>query len=141
MHRIRNNNDSTSGTSPESSATIQGSADEQETFVEVQWGWIAALIILLVGSVLFILAAIISSSGLGWRQEPGIWKSSSLPLLKALNAELHQEGFSGMRTLSAMEEWARDVPVRLSRDVDGNGYGWTLVRRWSEEGKPESQEL
>ena len=123
----------TTGTS---SDLVQGSANQLETFVEVQWGWIAAPVILLIGSVLFFLAAILSSSG---RQKPEIWKSSSLPLLKALNKELHGEGFSGMRSTSTIEEWAQDVPVRLSRDVDGGG--WKLSRRWSENGKPDGQEL
>ena len=69
--------------------TIQGTANQLETYVKVQWGWIAALIVLLVGSVLFFLAAVFSSTG---RQKPEIWKSSSLPLLKALGNEYTRKG-------------------------------------------------
>lgn len=115
---------------------IQGTANQLETYVKVQWGWIAAPIILLVGSVVFFLAAVISSMG---RQKPEIWKSSSLPLLKALSKELHAEGFGGMRTTSAIEDWAQGVPVRLSRNVGGDG--WMLVRHQNEIGQPDGQEL
>ena len=123
-------------TTDPSSDLIQGSANQLETIVVVQWGWIAALIVLLIGSLVFFLAATISSSG---RSKPEIWKSSSLPLLKALDKELHGSGFNGMRTTSAIDDWAQDVPVRLSRDVDGGG--WKLVRHWSENGKPDNMEL
>ena len=44
-----------------------------------------------------------------------------------------------MRTVSAIEDWAQGVPVRLSRDIDGDG--WQLVRRWSETGQSGGQEL
>ena len=133
--RIRTNDNlsSIAGSPP---LPIQGTASQLETYVKVQWGWIAAPIVLLVGSVVFFLAAVISSLG---RQKPEIWKSSSLPLLKALSKELQVEGFSGMRTISAIEDWAQSVPVRLSRDVDGDG--WKLVRRWSETGQTGGQEL
>lgn len=30
-----------------------------------------------------------------------------------------------------MEKWAKDVPVRLTRDADGNT--WKLVRHWDQE--------
>lgn len=137
---IRSSYNSTSGAAADASShpAILGTADYQETFVEIQWGWIAAPIVLLVGSVFFVLAVIISSSGFGSRQKPAIWTSSSLPLLKALSAELHQQGVSGMSKLSAMEEWAKDVPVRLARDVDGEG--WKLVPHWSEKRRSGSQE-
>lgn len=39
---------------------IQGSTSLQETLVRIQWGWIAAPVALLIGSVLFVLAVIIS---------------------------------------------------------------------------------
>ena len=99
-------------------------------YVQIQWGWIAAPIILLVVSVLFVLAAITQSLHFGSHQKPEVWKSSSLPLLKALSKELHQDGPSGMAALSAMNTWATDVPVRLSRDEDEDG--WKLVRRYNE---------
>ena len=76
--------------------------------------------------MIILLAAIISSSGLGRGQKPEVWKSSSLPLLKALSAKLHQGSFGGMMTNSAMEDWAGGVPVRLERAVDR--AGWKLVR-------------
>ena len=79
------------------------------------------------------LAAIVQSSRSGSRQKVGVWKSSSLPLLKALSAEARQGGASGMTALSLMEEWAEDVPVRLARDVDEDG--WKLVRRLSDKEK------
>ena len=141
MLSIRSNYNSNSSFSADNpfNATILGVVYQQETFIEIQWGWIAAPLILLIGSVTFVIAAIISSSGFGLRQKPEAWKSSILPILKALSAELHQEGLSGTRTLSAMENWAQDVPVRLSRDVDGSG--WKLLRRWSNDRDPESQEM
>ena len=109
---------------------IQGTANKQVVFVQIQWGWLAAPIILSAVSTLFVLAAIIQSLRFGSHQKPEVWKSSSLPLLKALNKELHQDGSSGMTALSAMDTWAKDVPVRLSRDVDDGG--WKLVPRFSE---------
>ena len=106
--------------------------------MEVQWGWIAALLVLLAGSLIFVLTAMISSAGFGHRQRPGPWKSSNLPLLKAIDAEVQQNGLDGMRSLSAMENWARGIPVQLSRGVDGNS--WKLTQRWGEAGKPEDQQ-
>ena len=43
-----------------------------------------------------------------------------------------------MTALSLMEEWAEDVPVRLARDVDEDG--WKLVRRLSDKEKAGPQE-
>lgn len=107
---------------------IRGSIWVQETYVKVQWGWIAAPISLLVGSVLFVLGVNISSLSCDRRQRPGVWKSSNLPLLKALEGDLYHEGPSGMRSPRSMKEWAKEVPVRLARDADGDG--WKLVRHW-----------
>lgn len=45
-------------------------------------------------------------------------QSSSLPILKALSAELHQDGLRAIGTLSAVEEWAINVPVRLSMYIN-----------------------
>ena len=72
------------------------------------------------------------------RHRPGLWKSSSFPLLKALGAELHQEDPNGMKALSMMKDCAEGVPVRLSRDNDDDG--WKLRRRWSEKTEAESHE-
>ena len=87
--------------------------------------------------MLFVLAVIISSLSLGRRQTPEVWKSSTLPLLKALEVDLHQEAPSGMKSARLMEEWAKGVPVRLTKTADGGG--WKLVRRLSEE-KSENQD-
>lgn len=107
---------------------ITGTPWVQETYVNVQWGWIAAPIGLLVGSVLFVLGVIISSLSCDRRQRPGVWKSSNLPLLKALDGDLYHEGPSGMTSPRSMKEWAKEVPVRLTRDADGDG--WKLMRHW-----------
>ncbi|KAI4102758.1 MAG: hypothetical protein LQ339_004497 [Xanthoria mediterranea] len=107
---------------------IIGSTWVQETYVRVQWGWIAAPIGLLVGSVLFVLGVIISSLSCDRRQRPGVWKSSNLPLLKALDGDLYHEGPSGMKSPRSMKEWAKEVPVRLTREADGDG--WKLMRHW-----------
>ena len=127
ISRIRVNDNITNGTSSES---IQGSANTSQTFVEVQWGWIAALSVLLVGSVVFFLATIIASSE---HRNSVVWKSSTLPLLKALIRELHTDGFSGMRTVSATEDWAQNLPVLLSWDADAES--WKLVRCHGEDGE------
>ncbi|KAL8799378.1 MAG: hypothetical protein Q9200_007555 [Gallowayella weberi] len=115
------------GNSRASIVMINGTADGFKIYVEVQWGWIAAPVALLIGTVVFFIATVISSSSLPRRQKVQIWKSSILPLLKALDADLHEESFNGMRTTSEMDDWARDVPVQLTRDVDGDS--WKLVRR------------
>ena len=137
--RIRNkNNTITAASDPDSTVTtIQGDAWKQETFVKIQWGWIAAPTILLVGSWLFVFTAILSSLP----HRSGLWKSSSLPLLKALGAELHQEDPKGMRTLSMMKNYAEGVPVRLLRDNDDDDDGWKLRRRWSGKTEAESHEI
>lgn len=140
-NRIRINYNSTSTASIAQSSfdpIIQGTVIRQETFVEVKWGWIAALIVLLFGSVFFVLA-VIAQSIFGSRID--IWKSSSLPLLKALDTDADTEirdkekdaDTGGMVPLSQMEKWAERVSARLSSDRDGEG--WKLVREWNEKKK------
>ncbi|KAL8801033.1 MAG: hypothetical protein Q9182_004725 [Xanthomendoza sp. 2 TL-2023] len=106
------------------SIPIRGTANTTQIIVQVQWGWIAVLAVLVAGSVFFLPATIIASSG---RQKSVVWKSSTLPLLKALDRELHTDGFEGMRTVSATEDWAQGVPVLLARD--GEAESWKLVQR------------
>ena len=126
--RTNYNPSTTTESEDNSNPLITGSILVQETYVKVQWGWIAAPISLLVGSVLFVLGVIISSLSGDRRQRLGVWKSSNLPLLKALDGDLYHEGPSGIESPRSMEEWAKEVPVRLARDADGDG--WKLVRHW-----------
>ena len=67
LHGIRN---STSADSADSSATIQGIADQQVIFVKIQWGWIAAPVILSAVSALFVPAAIAQSLSFGSYERP-----------------------------------------------------------------------
>ncbi|KAL9032667.1 MAG: hypothetical protein Q9180_006371, partial [Flavoplaca navasiana] len=126
MTNVIRTNYNKASTTTESNPPILGSIWVQETYVTVQWGWLAAPITLLVGSVLFVLGVIISSLSCDHRQRPEVWKSSNLPLLKALEGDLYQEGPSGMKSPRSMEEWAKEVRVRLTRDADGDS--WKLVR-------------
>ena len=98
--------------------------------MKVQWGWIAAPIVLLIGSLIFVLATIILSSGFGRRQKPGMWKSSSLPLLKAFGDGLQKQSSTGIMDMGLMEEWAKHSKVRLERRVDKEG--WKLLGYESE---------
>ena len=134
FHRIRVNDNLKSNTL---SKSIPGIAYQMQTFVAIQWGWIAAPIFLLVGTVFFFVAAVIVSAG---RRNPEIWKSSTLPLLTALSKDLYVEGLGAtLRTKSAMNDWARDVPVSLIKD-DGDGTVWRLVRGQRESGKLDEEE-
>lgn len=69
VDRIRN---STAGDSADSDPTIQGIANQQVIFVQIQWGWLAAPIILSAVSTLFVLAAIIQSLRFGSHQKPEV---------------------------------------------------------------------
>ncbi|KAL8698398.1 MAG: hypothetical protein Q9224_001869 [Gallowayella concinna] len=118
------------------SEPVPGFANTTQIVVQVQWSWIAALSILVAGTAFFFLATLIASSG---RQKSAVWKSSTLPLLKALDRELHTDGFSGMRTVSATEDWAQDLPVLLSWDADAES--WKLVRRHGDDDGDELRPL
>ncbi|KAF1958427.1 hypothetical protein CC80DRAFT_534173 [Byssothecium circinans] len=90
-----------------------GTVWEEQTFVKVQLGWIAAPMMLAGFSVLFVVATIIQSSGQARRGM--VWKSSSVPTLLALNPDLH-EAVGGPSSLSKTERVLRGAKVSLSQD-------------------------
>lgn len=77
----------------------------------------------MVGSLILFASAVISSLG---HNTPKVWKSSTLPLLKALNKELHTDGMHGMGTTSTLEQWAGGIPVRLNPSATDE-VGWQLI--------------
>ncbi|PVI00783.1 hypothetical protein DM02DRAFT_671773 [Periconia macrospinosa] len=98
----------------------KGTVWEEQTFVKVRWGWIAAPVMLAGFSVLFVVATIIQSSGQARRGM--VWKSSSVPTLLALNSDLHK-AVGAPSSLSKTECVLRGAKVSLSQDKQG---GWRL---------------
>lgn len=90
-----------------------------ETYIKVQYPWLALPLLLIFGAGGFLLVTVV----VNWRKEGLVWKNDSLALL------FHGiEGMGGERDkvgegLSGMHEIAKRMMVRLGR-VEGE---WKLV--------------
>jgi len=92
-----------------------GTAWREQAFVQVQWGWIAAPVLLALLSIIFVVATIVQSS----RQanQHMVWKSSTFPTLLALSEELHGQ-IGGVRSLSENERTLKYAKASLTRDEE-----------------------
>lgn len=97
-----------------------GTAWRVQTFVRVQWGWIAAPVTLVLLSLIFVAITIAQSGVQANRYE--IWKSSSLSTLLALSEELHLR-VGGLRSSSENESTLKLARAELERNSDGE---WRL---------------
>lgn len=101
---------------------MEGSAYNMETFVHVRWVWLSLLVICVLGTLCFLLCAIVNTK----RHGSGIaWKSSALAaMFHGLDEAKSGKSLTGrpgqIRCVSEMENLARSIHVRLAEDVNGN---------------------
>jgi hypothetical protein len=65
--------------SPPAMSTYDGTAYENETFIQIRWPWLGFPAAMVLGSLLYLIATIVQASGSGAH----IWKNDPLPLLLA----------------------------------------------------------
>lgn len=98
---------------------VEGRAWSTETYVKVQYPWLALPLLLIVGAGGFLLVTVV----VNWRKEGLVWKNDSLALLfhgiEGMGSERDRVG----EGLSGMDEIAKRMMVRLGR-VEGE---WKLV--------------
>lgn len=102
---------------------VKGTALNMETYVHVRWEWLTLLVVCVLGTLCFLICAMISTKKHG----AGIaWKSSALAALFHGLDERKSEASTSIsqttgqkRCVSGMESVARSIRVKLIEDADG----------------------
>ncbi|KAM3076970.1 hypothetical protein ACMFMF_004885 [Clarireedia jacksonii] len=97
-----------------------GTAWQDQTFVRVQWGYIAAPVTLALLSILFVTITIVQSMVQAKKYK--VWKSSTISTLLALSDETHMQ-IGGLRSTSENEHAVETLKISLRHDADGE---WRL---------------
>lgn len=113
-NNIRQQDDSEAG-------SVNGQAQQTETYVHVRWAWFAYPVAVLVFSLILLLGIIIGTS----RCDVRVWKSSNLALLFHGQGLELSDGTIPLNTLSQMTERAQDVKVELIKTETNS---WKLVQ-------------
>lgn len=89
---------------------LDGDAWDKETFVFIQWAWLAFPITLLVLSLVFLVSTIVKTS----KDEAGVWKTSAMPsLVYSLPKDTQKEFPSSTTWQSSPDKSSRNIKVRL----------------------------
>ena len=98
---------------------MTGTSYSLESYVRVDWLWLALPATLVLLSLPFLIATIVQSS----RAKIGPWKTSALATLKGLGNELRDE----LGALDAEATMERGAEARCARLKEGVNGGWRLV--------------
>ncbi|KAF3061486.1 hypothetical protein GL218_03677 [Daldinia childiae] len=93
------------------STPIAGEALRTQVYIEVQWGWVALPITLIVLSLFLLVVMVVRTH----RSDLPVWKSSSIALLSH-EVNGWTPGSGVMRETSTLNKEARDISVRLLSD-------------------------
>jgi hypothetical protein len=97
----------------DSDELIIGSASSPETYVRVEWGWLAFPLVMLLLSIVFLVATIIKTSQQTY-DGIGTWKTSAMPaLIYSLPKDLQQGLTMSVTSRSISKRSSKKVRVRL----------------------------
>ena len=97
----------------DSNELIIGSASSPETYVRVEWGWLAFPLVMLLLSIVFLVATIIKTSQQTY-DGIGTWKTSAMPaLIYSLPKDLQQGLTTSVTPRSISKRGSKKVKVRL----------------------------
>jgi hypothetical protein len=96
-----------------SNELIIGSASSPETYVRVEWGWLAFPLVMLLLSIAFLVATIIKTSQ-QTHDGIGTWKTSAMPaLIYSLPKDLQQGLTTSVTSRSISKRRSKKVKIRL----------------------------
>jgi hypothetical protein len=98
---------------------LEGNAYTKETFISVQWAWLAFPFILLVFSLVFLVSTMVKTSKDG---ASGVWKTSAMPtLIYGLPLEVQKDVSLSQKDIFAPEKGAKQVRIKLHPE-----HGWRV---------------
>ena len=95
-----------------------GKGFDQQAAFEVEWGWLAFPIVVVVVSLVFLVTTIILN-----RQDE-VWKSSVLAMMYHSFGDDDRKSLGDLDTLAAMEKLTRDQKVQLERQTNATSGQW-----------------
>ncbi|KAH7093060.1 hypothetical protein FB567DRAFT_162614 [Paraphoma chrysanthemicola] len=121
MERIATALTNVARSDPGSNEFVAGQAFAPETYVKVNWGWLAFPLAMLALCLMFLVATIIKTSK-GTNEELGTWKTSAMPtLIYSLPQHLRQDLTKASTWGSTAPQGPKNVKIRLMPDK-----GWRV---------------
>ena len=106
---------------PGSNEFVAGQAFAPETYVKVNWAWLAFPLVMLALCLMFLVATMIKTSK-GANEELGTWKTSAMPtLIYSLPQHLRQDLTNSSTWSGTTTQGAKNVKIRLMPDK-----GWRV---------------
>ncbi|CZR66752.1 uncharacterized protein PAC_16653 [Phialocephala subalpina] len=97
-----------------------GTVQRLDSYIQIRWAWLSLLFVLEILSLVFLIITVCNSR----MTDTGIWKTSSLPVLQALDDD-SRKALGPLSNLSDATREAKMINATLERDENG----WKLDKR------------